>query len=89
MEEVKATQEVHVPEPAKVVEDLALQRKISETEKSAILNNLLMDVTIPPELRGTKYAIIQAVTATAKDAKIDRQVELEKLASKMVIEAVA
>ena len=25
----------------------------------------------------------------AKDAKIDRQVELEKLASKMVIEAVA
>jgi len=89
MEEVKATQEVHVPEPAKVVEDLALQRKISETEKSAILNNLLMDATIPPELRGTQYAIIQAVTATAKDAKTDRQVELEKLASRMVIETVA
>jgi len=88
LSDYKATQEIHVPEPAKAVEDLAVQRKISETEKDAILNTLLKDATVPQELKGTQYAIIEAVTATARDANADRKTELEKLASQMVIEAV-
>ena len=89
LNDFKATQDVAAPEPAKIVEDLVVQRKVTEAEKNTILNRLLTSATVPPELRGTQYAIIEAVTATARDAGADRKTELERLAAQMVIEAVA